>query len=61
MVCLVMTEQTYRIVRYYAPHLNKPNETIEEGLTLEEAQAHCQDSSTREPGQWFDGYVREED
>ena len=47
---------TYRIVRHYYPHLDKERETIETGLTLEEAQEHCQREDTREEGEWFDGY-----
>jgi hypothetical protein len=44
----------YRIVRFYR---NKPgkNRVIKEGLTLEQAQAHCQDPKTAGKG-WFDGY-----
>jgi len=61
---------TYKIVRMYLHHATR---TIERGLTLEEAQAHCQDpdsSSTsnsarakaitrRANGAWFDGYKEE--
>lgn len=52
-----MSEQTYKIVRVHQD-LNVPNETIEEGLTLEEAQAHCNDPATSGEG-WFDAYYRE--
>lgn len=56
----------YKIVRFYAD--NRPNRIIERGLTLEEAQEHCNDPETssstasarkrkRISGQWFDGYV----
>jgi len=48
-------ETTYSIFRYYAPHLNKSKELIESGLSLEEAQAHCQRPDTKGDG-WFDGY-----
>lgn len=48
-------EKTYRIVRF---HQNAPREVREERLTLEEAQAHCQDESTHGEG-WFDGYEEE--
>lgn len=51
---------TYRIVRHYAPHLDKKRETIEEGLTLEEAQDHCQSEDSREAGVWFDSYTEED-
>lgn len=50
---------TYKIVRHYQDP-DKERETIEEGLTLEEAQAHCNDPSTSGDG-WFDGYYRVED
>lgn len=50
---------TYSIYRFYAPHLRRERELIETGLTLEEAQAHCNREDTREAGQWFDGYVKE--
>jgi hypothetical protein len=60
----------YRIVRIYQD-ASKPHRTIERGVTLAEAQAHCQDpetSSTKATGakarritkragcDWFDGY-----
>lgn len=51
--------KTYEIVRYFAPHRSEENAVMETGLTLEEAQAHCQDPLTREAGQWFDGYREE--
>lgn len=50
---------TYKIVRFYAPHLNKSNRVIQRGLTLEEAQEHCKNPSTRKAGEWFDGYDKE--
>ena len=46
---------TYKIVRF---RFNGENETIQNGLTLEEAQNHCQDEETRGEG-WFDGYMEE--
>lgn len=62
---------TYKIVRYY--QRAKPR-VIARGLTLDEAQAHCNDpetssatctgsgerAHTRSHGPWFDGYTREE-
>tara|TARA_Y100000289_G_C3837293_1_gene106685 strand:+ start:101 stop:256 length:156 start_codon:yes stop_codon:yes gene_type:complete len=50
---------TYKIVRFYAPHLNKSNRVIQRGLTLEQAQEHCKNPSTRKAGEWFDGYDQE--
>jgi len=66
----------YKIVRqYYGKiradgHIDAHRRTIETGLTLEQAQAHCNDpqtssktctlpyprSITRKHGEWFDGY-----
>ncbi len=62
----------YKIVRMYFNSAIK-NRTIRRGLTLEEAQAHCQDTETssstctkspgrrrtRRYGMWFDGYEEE--
>lgn len=62
-----MKKQQYRIVRMYQSH---GNEIVAEGLTLEEAQAHCHDPETSSrkctgqegiertalKGHWFDGY-----
>ena len=50
---------TYCIIRFYAPHLNKANRVMFQGLSLEAAQAHCKDPSTRKDGEWFDGYEEE--
>ena len=46
---------TYRIIRF---RFKGRNRTIKRGLTLEQAQAHCQRDDTRGPG-WFDGYEAE--
>jgi len=59
----------YKIVRHY---FNRPGQrrTIDSGLTLEQAQAHCHNietssstctsaaskATTRRNGAWFDGY-----
>ena len=43
----------YKIVRFYQD--DRENKTIKTGLTLDEAQAHCQDPKTSGDG-WFDGY-----
>lgn len=48
---------SYNIVRFFAD--DREQEVIETGLTLEEAQEHCNDPSTRGEG-WFDGYTEAE-
>ena len=45
----------YRIIRFYRSDHRRPR-TIKNGLTLAEAQAHCQDPKTRKEGVYFDGY-----
>lgn len=64
---------TYKIVRWYAKTPTAKPRAIKTGLTLEEAQAHCNDPETsyktctsaaakrrtRERGPWFDGYTKE--
>jgi len=47
---------TYNIVRFYHPSVGLEDNIVLEGLTLEEAQAHCQREDTREDGVYFDGY-----
>jgi hypothetical protein len=47
--------ETYKIVRM---KFDGPSKVIETGLTLEEAQAHCQRDDTHGEG-WFDGYESE--
>lgn len=61
---------TYYIRRFY---MNRENETIKHGLTLDEAQEHCSDPETSSKtatspealertekfGPWFDGYDEE--
>lgn len=58
----------YKIVRFY--YNGAPRRTIKTGLTLEQAQAHCNNPETssktatsaaakritRRNGAWFDGY-----
>lgn len=60
---------TYRIIRFYRDDEERNRTVIATGLTLEEAQAHCQDpetssSSAADPdlshGPWFDGYEEED-
>lgn len=46
---------TYKIIRF---HFKNGNRVIKRGLTLEEAQAHCNDPKTSGDG-WFDGYQKE--
>lgn len=45
----------YKIIRFYCGE--KENKIIKTGLTLEEAQEHCQREDTRKEGKWFDGYT----
>lgn len=62
----------YKIVRFYQdPDI--PRLVVQDGLTLEEAQKHCQDPETSSHsatnpsarlhtdryGEWFDGYEEE--
>ena len=57
---------TYKIERLYASGYQN-RKLIAEGLTLEEAQEHCQDPETSgrtcsdesKRGQWFDSYTEE--
>jgi len=50
--------KTYKIIRFYRKEGKSPL-VIEEGLTLEQAQAHCKREDTRKAGVWFDGYEEE--
>jgi len=50
----------YKIVRMYYPDKqgnSKKPRTIKSRLTLEQAQAHCNDPKTRIEGVYFDGYT----
>lgn len=63
---------TYKIVRNYFDS-PRHGEVVKRGLSLEEAQAHCQDPETssstctkarlrlrtKQHGPWFDGYEEE--
>ena len=51
--------EAYKIYRF--TNDNEPNEVIKTGLTLEEAQAHCQRDDTHKEGEWFDGYEAQAD
>jgi hypothetical protein len=48
---------SYSIIRF---KFGKENEVIRTGLTLEEAQDHCNREDTHGDG-WFDGYTLEEE
>lgn len=57
---------TYKIRRFYADDTHPDHrKVIETGLTLDEAQEHCNDEDTREYDPetgfviWFDGYDKE--
>ena len=47
---------TYKIVRFYRDGRNR--RTIKKGLSLEQAQAHCEREDTAGEG-WFDGYTED--
>ena len=49
------TQETYTIIRF---HFKGSNQVIKKGLTLKEAQEHCQSEETHGEG-WFDGYESE--
>lgn len=49
---------TYKIVRIFRD-MHKENIVIETGMSLEDAQAHCQDPDTCKEGVWFDSYTAE--
>lgn len=51
--------KTYQIIRFYAPGIDRESHVVETGLTLEEAQEHCNNPDTRKEGEWFDGYNEE--
>lgn len=55
---------TYKIIRFTFNDDHPDNHRIiNRGLTLEQAQAHCNDEMTngedKARGQWFDGYEEE--
>lgn len=62
-----MSTNSYKIIRFYE-HAN--SRVIREGLTLAEAQQHCNNPETSsrtatDPkvdtrGRWFDGYTKED-
>lgn len=46
----------YKIVRFYKS--GRKSRVIRSGLTLKEAQLHCNDPRTKKDGVWFDGYTK---
>jgi hypothetical protein len=46
----------YKIIRFFS---NGEKRIIKTGLTLEQAQEHCQREDTHKAGIWFDGYTKE--
>ena len=58
---------TYKVIRFYRDFDHPEHgRVIETGLTLEEAQAHCQRDDTEELDDegvavWFDGYTKEDE
>jgi len=46
---------TYKIVRFYQ---DKESKIIKRGLTLDQAQEHCNREDTH-GNDWFDGYTKE--
>lgn len=51
-------EKTYLIRRFYRDDHPDHRKVIKTGLTLDEAQEHCNDEATHGDG-WFDGYEEE--
>ena len=49
---------TYKIVRFFLD-TKKPRMIIKTGLTLTQAQEHCQKETTKKPGKYFEGYSRD--
>lgn len=51
---------TYRIVRKYKDDSHPDNnKVIKEGITREEAKAHCSSPESEEKGVWFDCFYGE--
>lgn len=51
--------KTYKIIRFYQERY-KQSRVIKRGLTLEQAQAHCNNPATEKAGVWFDGFQSED-
>ena len=51
---------TYKIIRFYREY-DHPNNLsiIKTGLTVKQAQEHCQSEHSHVEGVWFDGYIKE--
>ena len=49
--------ETYKIIRCFHPSRKEEDYVVREGLTLEEAQAHCRHPQTRRDGVFFDCYT----
>tara|TARA_R110000751_G_scaffold283903_1_gene387431 strand:- start:71 stop:238 length:168 start_codon:yes stop_codon:yes gene_type:complete len=53
----------YKIVRFYNKEGSVETRTIKKGLTLQEAQTHCQKEDTHgvhNNTKWFDGYTKDQ-
>ena len=49
---------SYNIIRFYHPSVDKHSKVMKRGLTLEQAQAHCNNPKTRKDDHHFDGYTK---
>lgn len=54
---------TYKIIRFFKDE-NQPEKIVYEGLSLEEAQEHCQREDSHKKDDkgeviWFEGYKKE--
>lgn len=47
----------YNVVRFYRS--GRRNKIIRRGVSLAEAQLHCNDPKTRKENVWFDGYTEQ--
>lgn len=46
----------YKIVKYFRK-ADKPPQTIEKNLSLNEAKSYCQREDTKKEGKWFCGFT----
>jgi hypothetical protein len=51
----------YQIIRYYAPHLKRPNKIMTKNLNRAQAEAWCMSKTTRKDGEYFDGFQEQKD